>query len=166
MSTELLDVDCAPLQPADRDKFSEQQARDWLAANADSPKTVREIAELWGWHRSSVQRFLSRVRGQTPETNAETNAKAPETSETAETSTPAPGFIIPRPDDFDWSPTSPDLVAPGQPALAAYVNSFGQIVIRQQAQWEEDPFIVVSPTAVPRLIAKLRSLLAELADGS
>ena len=40
-------------------KFTEEQARQWLAERGDS--SVRQLAKLWGWHPSKVQRCLSRV---------------------------------------------------------------------------------------------------------
>jgi hypothetical protein len=143
----------ASLEPAGG-RFTEDRARQWLADNTSSAKTVRELAELWGWHRSSVSRFLSRIRG---ETSPETKAETAETSETA-----AP----PISPEFDWSPKSEDLIVPSQQALAVYLNGYGQLVIRAQGYDDEDTFICVSPEYVPRLIEKLRAVLKELeADG-
>ena len=54
-----------PLQPAadaPTTKFAHEQALDWLAANPNTGKTIREIAAIWGWSRSTTQRFVSRVR--------------------------------------------------------------------------------------------------------
>ena len=63
----MLDSTELPLQPAadaPGAKFTEEQARQWLASNG--VQSVRLLAKLWGWHPSKVQRFLSRVRGETP----------------------------------------------------------------------------------------------------
>src|SRR5260221_9066701 len=76
-----LDTEALPLVEPTAGKFSQEQALDWLSTNANSAKPVREIAQIWGWHRSRVQRFLSRFR----ETSGETKALSRETSgETSE----------------------------------------------------------------------------------
>src|SRR6516165_8955240 len=65
-------------------KFTEEQARQWLAERGDS--SVRQLAKLWGWHPSKVQRCLSRVRSETPrDTVSETPTVSADTPDTPET---------------------------------------------------------------------------------
>src|SRR5258707_1392421 len=101
------------LQPAG--KFTDEMALDWLSANPNTTKTVREIAGIWGWHRSRVSRFLSRFR----ETNGETKALSRETSgetaalsrETSETSADA---------DFDFAQS--EEILPPRTSVYAYIE--------------------------------------------
>jgi hypothetical protein len=65
-------------------KFTEEEARNWLAANPNTG-TVREIAAIWGWSRSTTQRFVSRV-GQERGTGMEQGANFAETRGTSGTS--------------------------------------------------------------------------------
>ena len=51
-------AEAPPLQSVG--KFTDEMALDWLAANPNTSKTVRELAELWGWSKSRTQRFMSR----------------------------------------------------------------------------------------------------------
>jgi hypothetical protein len=59
LTTDLLGAE-APLEPtadAPAVKFTEEQARQWLAAHGT--QSVRLLAKLWGWHPSKVQRLLN-----------------------------------------------------------------------------------------------------------
>jgi hypothetical protein len=85
-------------------KFTDEMALDWLSANPNATKTVREIAGIWGWHRSRVSRFLSRFR----ETNGETTALSRETS--GETSG----------DDFDFAQS--EVILPPRTSVYAYIE--------------------------------------------
>jgi hypothetical protein len=167
MTLPLVDDDLAPLEPAaGAEKFTEDQARAWLAENGNAAKPVREIAAVLGWSRSTTQRFLSGFRsgtdlGQSAKPAGQT-LETPGTSGTDGTSETAP--------DFDWSPKNGDIAVPGQRALAVYANAYGQLVIRVQADAYDDdgdPFIAVSREHVPKLIERMRAVLAELeADGA
>jgi hypothetical protein len=104
----------APLQPAAA-KFTEEMALDWLTANANSAKPVREIAQIWGWHRSRVQRFLSRFR----ETSGETKALSRETSgETPPLSRETPE----TPDEAGFDYRLAECVLPMHTSVFAYVD--------------------------------------------
>lgn len=65
--------------------------------------------------------------------------------------------------DFDWSETDDnDLVAPSISATVAYLNSKGDIVIRQQGiLGQEDAVIVLPTTYAGHLVARINQLLAE-----
>ena len=153
-------------------KFTEEQARQWLAER-DNGTSVRQLAKLWGWHPSKVQRFLSRVRGETPrETLADTPRDTPNVSaDTPETpqgqglvDDGPPIAVAPYRDDFDWSAENGDVIVAPQKAIAIYRNAWGQIVIRAAASdyGEEDSFVAVAPEHVPALIAKLSAILKEV----
>lgn len=55
--------------------------------------------------------------------------------------------------DFDWNNDNDAVVLPEQPATACYRNPRGEIVIRQQAAWDqdEDSFILILPQNARRL---------------
>jgi hypothetical protein len=60
---------------------------------------------------------------------------------------------------FDWGPDNDDLLVPSQPALAVYVNPWGQIVIRQEGEiFEDDSYVIIGSAHVPALIEKLQEL--------
>jgi hypothetical protein len=170
-------------------KFTEEQARQWLAERGDS--SVRQLAKLWGWHPSKVQRCLSRVRSETPrDTVSETPTVSADTPDTPETPqgqgrvlgrTPSgtiaaamptaeeladdgpPIARAPYSDDFKWEPENGAVIVPQQPAIAVYVNPWGQVVIRAAGEdYGEDVFIRVSPEHVPALIAKLTAIMKEV----
>lgn len=65
-------------------------------------------------------------------------------------------------DNFSWSDarTEGQVVVPEQAAIAIYENPQGDIVIRQEAQMhpDEDQFIYIQPTYLPRLIAALEQV--------
>ncbi len=63
-------------------------------------------------------------------------------------------------DDFSWS--SANVVVREQLSTAVYINSNGDVVIRQQHHdgVGDDPFIVVNPIFLQDLLLKLR-LVAE-----
>jgi hypothetical protein len=187
-------------------KLTEAQALDWLAANPNTGKTIREIAAIWGWSRSTTQRFLSRddiagvcsilSRGTSAgqgENFAETGGTSG-TSGTASEAAEAPqgqGRVLgrtpsgtiaaampdasdldddgppiaraPYSDDFKWEPENGAVIVPQQPAIAVYVNPWGQVVIRAAGEdYGEDAFIRVSPEHVPALIAKLTAIMKEV----
>lgn len=68
-------------------------------------------------------------------------------------------------DDFDWSKIDSDtrIVNPAI-ETAVYLNSGGDVVIRQRADWPdetEDPFMVIPIHRVKALIDRLDALLLE-----
>ena len=60
-------------------------------------------------------------------------------------------------DDFDWTTGADSVLVPEQQAIAAYWNTSGNLVIRQERSWcdDEDSFIVVHSGNVHALIEKL-----------
>src|SRR4030088_1216666 len=63
--------------------------------------------------------------------------------------------------NFDWSPDNPDVVMPEQPATAVYLNRWGQAVIRQQRDWddEEDTYVRINLHHVQALIDALQAVM-------
>jgi len=82
-STEML-----PSESGASAKFTQEQARGWLAANPNTGKTVREIAVLWGWSKSTTARFLSHG------TSAGQDANFAQTGGTSGTSSEAAGRVL------------------------------------------------------------------------
>jgi DNA-binding transcriptional MocR family regulator len=110
-------------------KFTEQQAREYLAQNAGDVPPVRHLAAEWGWSKSTVSRFLSQLEsekhGTQPGTTAEqTPCPTPATATRVLASPAAP--------EFNWSADNPDITIVHQPAVAIYPNNYGQIVIRSE----------------------------------
>jgi hypothetical protein len=68
-------------------------------------------------------------------------------------------------EDFDWSGLAPEeKVQHELRAVGVYLNTSGNILIRQRADWpneRDDPFIVLSRDAADRLAKRLRELVAE-----
>ena len=143
-------------------KFTAAQAIDWLAANPNTPKTIREIASIWGWSRSTTQRFLSRddiaavqnilSRGTRVGQDAETGGtngtsdegrvlgRSPSGTVAAAMPTVAdladdgpPIARAPYSDDFKWEPENEAVIVAEQRAIAVYRNPWGQVVIRASA---------------------------------
>jgi hypothetical protein len=54
-----------------------------------------------------------------------------------------------------------DIIVPHQPALAVYLNHWGQVVIRQEREWDEedDVYVRFNVESLPKVIAKLQALL-------
>jgi hypothetical protein len=60
---------------------------------------------------------------------------------------------------FDWGSGNEDVLIHEQPATAIYWNPRGQVVIRQEAGWNDDsdPYLFFGPRNLPALIAKLQA---------
>ena len=63
-------------------------------------------------------------------------------------------------EDFDWNAVDESLLTPSVQAVAVYLNAKGDLVIRQQAAWDEDAdsFVVLPIGVVPKLIQRLQEL--------
>lgn len=113
-----------------------------------------------------------------PECRKASHATAVPVPTSAPTSSPTP-TVPPRPaptsawepsptpkqDDFDWSPEDEeDIVLAGQRRTAIYRNTWDQVCIRQERDWNEDddPYLLFDVKNVPVLIERLA---AELPDG-
>lgn len=71
--------------------------------------------------------------------------------------------------DFDWGSNGGDadsVVLWDQPATAVYWNPRGQVVIRQEAHWndDDDTCLIFDPGNLPRLIERLEQVLREAYD--
>jgi hypothetical protein len=128
--------------------LTEEEARAWVIAVGKKIPPVRELATKWGWHRSRVQRFVSRVKSKTViGTTSETVAKLIAAVQPS-----------PKEEEFDWRDESVVLVE-SQPSTAVYCGNAGHICIRQDARGDdEDPVILILPEFLPRLIARLSKL--------
>jgi len=64
-------------------------------------------------------------------------------------------------DEFDWSEDNEDIVQPSVQGVAAYINAFGIITIRQERNWDEedDTIIVLTIESARALSDKLRELI-------
>jgi hypothetical protein len=124
-------------------KLTEDEARAWLATNAGNGKAPshRDLAAQWGWHRSKVARFLSRVER---ETKAATKRETP--------------IAVSGPAEFDWYSDEADdvVLIEHQPRTAVYWNPAGHVVIRQEGgAYEDDPYVVIAPEYLRCLIDRL-----------
>lgn len=66
----------------------------------------------------------------------------------------------PPPERFDWMAEDREsVILHKQPCTAVYWNRQGQIVIRQEAEWndDDDPFLHFDPQNLPALIARLQA---------
>jgi hypothetical protein len=132
---------------------------DEAAARADlaehGKRSIRALAAAWGWHRSRVSRFLTRLDGETPSLSRETPALSRRETPSFESETPAlsrdlegeteevaetpkgQGYLTMGPalkamiagGGENWRPDNADIVTAGSPALAVYANEWGQIVL-------------------------------------
>jgi hypothetical protein len=66
-------------------------------------------------------------------------------------------------DDDVWHGDNVDIIIPSQPAIQMYFNKHRQVVIRQEAAWndENDTFLFLAVENIDRFIAKLQQLKAE-----
>jgi hypothetical protein len=67
-------------------------------------------------------------------------------------------------DEDVWRGDNPDMVIPSQPAIQMYFNDHRQVVIRQEAAWndDEDSYVFLAIENIDRFIAKLQQLKAEV----
>lgn len=61
-----------------------------------------------------------------------------------------------EPEGFDWA-TDDDVIIRRQPRTAVYWNRMGNVVIAQEAEWNDDgdPYLLFDPQSLPALIHKL-----------
>lgn len=64
-------------------------------------------------------------------------------------------------DDFEWSADNEDVVQHSVQGVAAYVNAYGNITIRQERAWDEDQdtIVVLTVESARRLAEKLKELI-------
>lgn len=65
--------------------------------------------------------------------------------------------------DDHWNKDNPGVLLWDQPATVTYYNQIDQVVIKQQADWNEesDPYIRFAPENLPRLIQRLQEIHSE-----
>jgi hypothetical protein len=64
-------------------------------------------------------------------------------------------------DDFEWSAQNEDIVQHSVQGVAAYINQYGNITIRQERGWDEDQdtIVVLTVDSARRLAEKLKELI-------
>ncbi len=64
-------------------------------------------------------------------------------------------------DDFEWSAENEDIVQHSVQGVAAYINVYGNITLRQERGWDdnEDTIIVLTLESARRLAEKLKELI-------
>ena len=68
-------------------------------------------------------------------------------------------------ENFNWSGENEDIVQRSVQSVAAYVNSYGQIVVRQEVDYpheEEDSIIILNVDSARRLSERLRELISSM----
>ena len=111
-----LATEAPPLVEPTAGRFTQEQALDWLLANPQTNKTVREIAGIWGWPRSTTQRFVSRYGGTEPGTEV---GQAPEVRGT-EAGQDALSRETPDEAGFDYRRA--ECVLPLRTGVSAYID--------------------------------------------
>ena len=63
-------------------------------------------------------------------------------------------------DAFDWNEAD-NVTVSTQMAIAVYLNTFGELVIRQEGQFhpDEDAWIVIAPNNVPAVIQAMQQVM-------
>jgi hypothetical protein len=64
-------------------------------------------------------------------------------------------------DEFEWSAQNEDIVQHSVQGVAAYINQYGNITIRQERGWDEneDTIVVLTIDSARRLAEKLKELI-------
>ncbi|HEY0313624.1 MAG TPA: hypothetical protein VGC56_14175 [Allosphingosinicella sp.] len=64
-------------------------------------------------------------------------------------------------DDFEWSAANEDIVQHSVQGVAAYINQYGNITIRQERGWDDDQdtIVVLTVESARRLAEKLKELI-------
>jgi hypothetical protein len=152
--------DIAPAAPENQPS-DPAPAIDWDAirvAVEDGSLSIREIARRHGVSDTAVRKKAKLEGWQGSQSSSQT-AEAP-----AANPTPPPPQTKPQTDDtyeFSWRDHRESVVVPTQMGLAAYWNTDGKVVIRQQQDWDDydDRMIFVSHQHVPALIRRLQAML-------
>jgi hypothetical protein len=158
MEAELTDK--APLlsdAPADENIVD---APDWTKIEAEyrAGTPLRAIAAQFGVGKSTISRKAESEGWQRSGTDpGQTAGQAQEKSGTTEAVPP----VVPSSDDgrdFDWD--DHDLVVlHKQPRTALYFNHHGDLVIRQQAFWDDEPFVFITEEYIESFVEKLIDLV-------
>jgi hypothetical protein len=122
-----------------------------------SDTAIHKRATSEGWDpglRQPVNPCLPGLQTE-PQTKPTDAAEIGRTVERALASTAHP---LPA-DDFEWSACNPDVLVWDRPSLAVYLNPMQQIVIRAEANGDDDDaFIRLDRRDVPMLIRRLEEL--------
>jgi len=76
----------------------------------------------------------------------------------------APAIVLAHPmrddDRFEWTINNEDVLLAEQRTTAIYVNRWGQAVIRQERNWDEqsDPFMTIDHAHLPVVITRLQEI--------
>ena len=64
-------------------------------------------------------------------------------------------------DDFEWRAENEDVVQHSVQGVAAYINQYGNITLRQERNWDEDQdtIVVLTLESARRLAEKLKELI-------
>ncbi|GAO79525.1 MULTISPECIES: hypothetical protein [unclassified Sphingopyxis] len=64
-------------------------------------------------------------------------------------------------DDFEWNAENEDVVQHSVQGVAAYINAYGNITIRQERNWDEDQdtIVVLTVDSARGLAEKLKELI-------
>jgi hypothetical protein len=64
--------------------------------------------------------------------------------------------------EFEWVPENEDILMPSQQRTAVYENDWGQIVIRQEVEYEtENAFVIIDKAHIPALIERMKQLMGQ-----
>jgi hypothetical protein len=117
--------------------------RELARRNGVSDTAVRKKAKLEGWKSSQ--------ESEAPPANPP--PPPPQTSKQTE---------VDEGEDFEWTPENPDIIFPGVPAIAIYLNRWNHVVIRQEGGCrrcgDDDKFVFIDKQNLPALIHRLELL--------
>ncbi|MCA1375699.1 MULTISPECIES: hypothetical protein [Bradyrhizobium] len=102
----------------------------------------------------------------TPETTKEIKVEAKQNHAAPEPKPRMPaGVVVSLPshsdeERFEWTVNNEDVLLAEQRTTAVYVNRWGQAVIRQERNWDEesDPFMTIDHAHLPVVIARLQEI--------
>jgi hypothetical protein len=164
---------------APADALTEEEAICWIRERLPLTTTVRELESEWCWPKSSVSRFLSRINGTHFHIISDkSGTRIGPLAASGEAGSRLSDLAAPN--NTNWSDVAADngsnefswltaekegeLVQRSTRAIAAYINPHGMIVIRGEADWndEDDPIVIVAPSNLMRLVNRLIELGDEL----
>jgi hypothetical protein len=118
-----------------------------------SDTAIAKKAKAEGWHRGLRQ---------------PANHEAPPLQTEPQTSAEVSNKSVDEVDDdgeFKWAPENPDVIIPGMPSIAIYLNAWNQVVIRQEGGCprcgDGDTFIRVDQKHLWTLTYRLERLLKQ-----
>jgi hypothetical protein len=140
--------------------------------------SIREISRRYGVSDTAIRKRAvkekwdasSRTTDQPANTPTQTDMPTAPTIKSEEDAVVRTNQICDAGDNrkFKWEPENEDVLTPAQQALAVYINAWNQIVIRQEAYWNEndDSYVFIGAQHVPALIKKLQELVSLISAGA